>query len=261
MHKNYFDIVMEHIEENVIMPTEEIKREIPRLIGRHSRAFGEHFNMLTGYTLDYYIKQRRLNHAARALIRHREKSICDIALEYQFSDQSAFTRAIKANYQVTPNEIRKEHLWVFEERFYFADFTGRAEADTNVAMLLRSLEIGGPNSVFELDLMLEIEQLNDDFGFDIDTCYQIADLAERLGISLQGLAEYCQQATIQNEPMAAKYAEYAEMEEISNMLNAMRAWDIESQEELDAICAHYKCEWHELDHVKVYLYQKAQGKK
>ena len=43
MHKNYFDIVMAHIEENVTKPTEEIKREIPNLIGRHSRAFNEYF--------------------------------------------------------------------------------------------------------------------------------------------------------------------------------------------------------------------------
>ena len=50
MHKNYFDIVMVHIEENVDKPTEEIKNENPNLIGRHSRAFSEHFNMLTGYT-------------------------------------------------------------------------------------------------------------------------------------------------------------------------------------------------------------------
>ena len=47
MHNNYFDIVMEYIEENVTKPTEGIKRGIPSLIVRHSRAFGGHFNILT----------------------------------------------------------------------------------------------------------------------------------------------------------------------------------------------------------------------
>lgn len=56
MHKNYFDIVIAHIEENITQTTEEIKKEIPNLIGRHSRAFNESFSLLTGYTLDYYIK-------------------------------------------------------------------------------------------------------------------------------------------------------------------------------------------------------------
>ena len=258
MHKNYFDIVMEHIEENVTMPTDDIKRDIPRLIGRHSRAFGEHFNLLTGYTLDYYIKQRRLNHAAKALLRCPDKSICDLALEYQFSDQSAFTRAIKAKYGVTPGEIRKEYLWVFEERFYFADFIGREEPDTDVAKLLRSMEIGGPFNGDEFDLMCGIEELSKDFGFDIDTCYQIADLAERLSISLNGLAEYCFQATSQEEPIPP---EYAEMEEIMRIHDLMRAWNIASEDELDAICTHYKCEYYELDQLKVYLYQKEFGKK
>lgn len=257
MHKNNFDIVMAHIEENVDKPTSEIKKEIANLIGRHSRAFDEHFQILTGYTLDYYIKQRRLNYAARDLVRHQEKSICDIALEYQFSDQSAFTRAIKAKYGVTPNEIRKEWLWVFEERFCFDDFTGKKN-DTEVAKLLRSMEIDAP---WDVEYMLEIEQLNDRFGFDIDVCYQLADLAERLGLSLLRLAEYCSQATTLEELEAAEYAEYAEMEEIMRMHNLMSAWDIASEEELEAICAHYKCEYYELDQLKVYLYQKEHGKK
>lgn len=75
MHKNYFDIVMVHIEENVDKPTKEIKNEIPNLIGRHSRAFREHFNMLTGYTLGYYIKQRRLHYATRDLATSLKKHL------------------------------------------------------------------------------------------------------------------------------------------------------------------------------------------
>jgi AraC-like DNA-binding protein len=251
MHKNNFDIVMAHIEENVNQPTAQIKKEIANLIGRHSRAFDEHFQILTGYTLDYYIKQRRLNYAARDLVRHQEKSICDIASEYQFSDQSAFTRAIKAKYGVTPNEIRKEWLCVFEERFCFDDFTGKKN-DTEVAKLLRSMEIDAP---WDVEYMLEIEQLNDRFGFDIDVCYQMADLAERLGISLQRLAEYCIQAT------AVEEIGLAEMKEIVRMHNIMSAWNIASEEELEAICTYYKCEYYELDQLKVYLYQKEHSKK
>lgn len=251
MHKNYFDIVMAHIEENVNKSTADIKREIANLIGRHSRSFNEHFNMLTGYTLDYYIKQRRLNYAAKDLVICRDKTISDIALEYQFYDQSAFSRAIKDKYGVTPNEIRKEGLWLFEDRFYFDAFSGK-KADTNVAKLLRSLEVGGPNCQFDFNLMIEIEQLNDVFGFDIDTCYQIADLAERLDIPLQRLAEYCAQAAEETKP--------DETEEILAMLSVMNAFQIDSEEELDAICTYYKCEYYELDQLKVYQYRKSQSK-
>ena len=256
MHKNYFDIIMEHIEENVTIPTEDIKREIPRLIGRHRRAFGEHFNLLTGYTLDYYIKQRRLNHAARALIRCcKEKTICDIALEYQFSDQSAFSRAIKAKYGVTPGEIRAEGLWVFEEQFHFTDFTGREEPDTEVAKLLRSMEIGGPFHVNEYDLMLGIEEMCNDFGFDIDIGYQIADLAERLGLPFGFFAQSCvnAMAEVQNDP---EYRPYNIPPEVEFMLQSNLDY-----EEMDAMCEHYGCEYYELDELKIYKYRKMKDQK
>ena len=250
MHKNNFDIVMAHIEENVDKPTKEIKKEIPNLIGRYSRAFNEHFHMLTEYTLDYYIKQRRLNYAALDLVRHQEKTICDIALEYQFSDQSAFTRAIKAKYGVTPNEIRKEGLGVFEERFYFRDFTVKKN-DTAVANLLRSMEIDAPVWTWNVDLMLEIEQLNDDFGFDIDICYQIADLAERLGVPLHFLGQCCFDAVVEIQSNT-EHSQYDIPPEVEFMMHA----GLESCEEMDAMCAHYKCEYYELDELKIYKYRK-----
>ena len=254
MHKNNFDIVMAHIEENVDKSTKEIKREIPNLIGRHSRAFDEHFQMLTGYTLDYYIKQRRLNYAAKDLLLQAEKSICDIALEYQFSDQSAFSRAIKEKYGVTPNEIRKEGFWVFEERFCFSDFTGKKN-DTEVAKLLKSMEIGGPVWSFDVDLMLRIEHMNDEYGFDVDTCYQIADLAERLGIPFTLLGERCFMAVgeVQNNP----FYRYNDIPpEVEFMLRA----DLE-QDEMYAMCEYFKCEYYELDELKVYKYRKLMGQK
>ena len=254
MHKNYFDIVMAHIEENVTKPTEEIKRDIAKLIGYHSRAFGEHFRLLTDYTLDYYIRQRRLYHAARELAIHCEKSICDIALEYQFSDQSAFTRAIKDKYQVTPGEIRREGLITFESRFCFDDFSGK-KADTEVAKILRNFEMDGPSD-YQLDLIEAIEHLEDEYGFDIDTCYQIADLAERLGIPVNVLGQYCFDAVaeVRSDP---DYGTYDIPPEVEFMLNA----GIGSTEELDAMCKHFKCEYYELDEMKIYAYRKLMKQK
>ena len=250
MHKNYFDIVMAHIEENVTKPTEEIKREIPNLIGRHSRAFSEAFSLLTDYTLDYYIKQRRLNYATQDLVRRQEKSICEIALEYQFSDQSAFSRAIKAKYGVTPNEIRTEGLWCFEERICFGDYSGKKN-DTEVAKLLRSMEIDSPVWTWNVEYMLAIERMSDEYGFDIDLCYQIADLAERLDIPMGILGQYCFDAVaeVRSDP---NYGSYDIPPEVEFMLHA----GIGSTDELDAMCRHFKCEYYELDEMKIYSYRK-----
>ena len=246
MHKNYFDIVIAHIEENITQTTEEIKKEIPNLIGRHSRAFNESFSLLTGYTLDYYIKQRRLHYAARELVLSLSKSICDIALEYQFSDQAAFTRAIKAKYELTPNEIRKGAFWPNEEPFCLRDFT-EGKADTQVEKMLRRMEINNFIPAEDVDLVLEIEGLSDEYGFDIDTCYQIADLAERLGVPCTLLASMCFDAVIDIKSDPGYIPP-----DIEIALNL----GISSDDELDAICRHFKCEPHELDSFKVSLYNK-----
>jgi AraC-like DNA-binding protein len=215
-------------------------------MGRHSRAFDEHFQLLTGYTLEYYIKQRQLNHAAKALLTQPKRLITDIALEYQFSDHSAFSRAIKDKYGVTPNEIRKEGLWCFEERICFDDFTGKKN-DTAVAQLLRSMELDAP---WDVEYMLAIERLNDEYGFDVDTCYQIADLAERLEVPLEILGQHCFDAVadVKSDPNFGKYDIPPEVE---FMLRA----NLE-QDEMDAMCEHFKCEYYELDDLKIYKYRK-----
>lgn len=245
MHKNYFDIVMAHIEENITWTTEEIKKEISNLIGRHSRAFSESFFLLTGYTLDYYIKQRRLHFAARELIVSIRKSICDIALEYHFADQSAFSRAIKAKYGVTPNEIRKGDFWPNEEPRCLRDFT-EGKADTQVEKLLRRMEINNFISAEDVELMLEIDKINDEYGFDVDTCYQIADLAERLGVPCTYFASVCFSAVsdVQSDPHYIP-------PDIEFALNL----GISSDEEMDAICQYFKCELYELDSSMVRMYK------
>ena len=141
MHKNYFDIVMNYIEENVDKPTEEIKREIPKLIGRNGRAFSESFALLTGYTLDYYIRQRRLLYAVRDLVLKYKEPIPQIALAYQFSDHAAFSRAVKAKYHFTPTEIRNQGILLDEEPYCFADFAAGG-GDSRSRQLIRSMDIG-----------------------------------------------------------------------------------------------------------------------
>lgn len=94
---------------------------------------------------------------------------------------------------------------------------------------------------------MEIEGLSDEYGFDIDTCYQIADLAERLGVPCTLLASMCFDAVIdiQSDPSY-----------IPPDIEIAMSLGISSDEELDAICQHFKCEPYELDSFKVSLYNK-----
>ncbi len=76
--------------------------------------FSRTFLALTGLTPTSYLRKRRLSEAARALVTS-SKSILDIALDYQFGSQEAFTRSFKQEFGVSPGFYRRRgrlrRLW------------------------------------------------------------------------------------------------------------------------------------------------------
>jgi len=67
------------------------------------------FKIIVGETLNVYINRKRLERAAAGLIHKKECTITDLALQSGFSSHSAFTRAFKKLYNVSPSEFRKAH--------------------------------------------------------------------------------------------------------------------------------------------------------
>jgi AraC family transcriptional regulator len=65
------------------------------------------FKALTGETPGSYLRRRRLAEAAGELVRGR-KRIIEIAVEYQFGSQEAFTRAFRSCFGVTPLAFRRK---------------------------------------------------------------------------------------------------------------------------------------------------------
>lgn len=64
------------------------------------------FAAMTGETIGDYIRKRRLTEAAVALL-SCERPILDIALEYQFESQEAFSRSFKQVFGASPGSFRK----------------------------------------------------------------------------------------------------------------------------------------------------------
>lgn len=253
MHKNYFDIVMNYIEENVDKPAEEIKREIPKLIGRNGRAFGESFALMTGHTLDYYIRQRRLLYAVRDLALKPNKPIPQIALEYQFSDHAAFSRAVKFKYHFTPTEIRNQVILLDEEPYCFADFAA-AGGDSRSRQLIRSMEIGNRMTGEDMRLLYEIDEINKEHDLDWDTCCLIMDLAEKLDVPFPYLYEVCTSAMIDAHSNRNAW-------DMDSILHEIWQQDmgIESDEEENAICEFFHTK--NLDENMVARYREEQGKR
>ncbi|WP_442604348.1 helix-turn-helix transcriptional regulator [Paenibacillus sp. KN14-4R] len=78
-------------------------------IAHHAAISKYHFHrMFHGYmgmTLANYIRKRRLSNAASELITSNRR-ILDVALDYQFESQEAFSRAFKRMFQMTPGQYR-----------------------------------------------------------------------------------------------------------------------------------------------------------
>lgn len=245
MKQSKFDLVMDYIDENITNDMEIIKRGIINLIGINSNTFGQFFTVLTGDTLGSYIRNRRLYFAAMDLLRKPQMTISDIALEYGYSDQSAFTRAISGKYQMSPNEIRTSRdVDITNEKYLYSDFDSN-QSDMRTDRIWREYERTGYLSSYDLEYLEEIQRGNREYGFDVDTCYAIADLAEHLEIPVTALMDHC-------------FALATEIKSSPNYLSAraetMACLDIASEEDLDDICKHYDCKHYELTPLMVAKY-------
>lgn len=66
------------------------------------------FKAIVGETLNQYINRRRIEQSALILINHRKINICELSIKYGFNSHSAFTRAFKNYYGLSPLEFLKQ---------------------------------------------------------------------------------------------------------------------------------------------------------
>ena len=251
MKQNKFDLVMDYIDENIKKDTEEIKRGILNLIGINSATFGTHFNVLTGDTLGSYIRSRRLYYAAQELQCDRNKSICDIALDYGYSEQSAFTRAFTSKFSFSPGDLRQKNVFYFIEndKYFYEDFNSK-ESKSRSDHIWRQFERTGMIGGDDLEFIESVEAGQKEFGFDIDTSYSIADLAERLDVPVVALMRSCFElmAEVQSDPHY-----------IPQKTMAAMSLGLHCEEDLDEICEYYACEYYELNSHMVCEWIRKQG--
>lgn len=81
--------------------------EMSRQIGYSPFYCSSQFHRIVGVTLKTYVARRRISLAALAL-RDTHERILDIALQYGYSSQEAFTRAFAAAYGCTPRVYRQK---------------------------------------------------------------------------------------------------------------------------------------------------------
>lgn len=97
--------VIEYIEENL---TNEIScAELSMLATLSEYEFRRIFSFVIGTPVAEYIRKRRLSAAAEELMAS-EKSISEIAVKYGYNSASAFTRAFREIFGISPLSAREE---------------------------------------------------------------------------------------------------------------------------------------------------------
>jgi len=133
------------------------------------------FGYALGCSVSEYITKRRLSRASKELLAD-DKSIMDIALDYQYGSPEAFSRAFKRFWGVSPSEFRKTRR--FAELFpkFTIEFSNQdkinntggiimtARKPLDVSELYDKLKLLGGKYVLGIDL-IGFQQINDDFGY------------------------------------------------------------------------------------------------
>lgn len=97
--------MIDWVEDNILgKPT---LGEMSYYVGYSPFYCSNKFHEYVGITFKHYIAKRRLS-LATAEIRNTNRKLLDIALDYGFSSQEAFTRAFTSTYGYTPYQFRKQ---------------------------------------------------------------------------------------------------------------------------------------------------------
>lgn len=105
--------VVDYIEENI---NEQLNLDKLSEVANFSPFhFHRIFSVFTGETLNNFIKRKRVEKAARMLIKDEEKTITEIAFECGYSSASVFCRNFKGRFNINAQDFRNEHQTEFSK--------------------------------------------------------------------------------------------------------------------------------------------------
>ncbi|MGG3870977.1 AraC family transcriptional regulator [Brevibacillus laterosporus] len=127
---DYFERIqdsIEFIEKNL---QEEVKiTEISSKSCFSAFHFQRIFQAITGFSVQEYIRSRRLSEAA-VLLKETRKNILEIALFFQYGSQEAFTRAFVNHFGLTPANYRRGGTIIKQQKkINFLDYKNKMIGD------------------------------------------------------------------------------------------------------------------------------------
>lgn len=123
-------------------------------------GFYEFFKVLTGMTLKEYIRKRRLSEAA-FLLTSTDRTVLEVALDFQYDSYEAFSRAFKLLYGMSPSAYRKR-----------ADFVATFPQIQKIKISERKDKRMQIDYKMNNDQIIEgVNQLGDGYMIDVDIDY------------------------------------------------------------------------------------------
>ncbi len=240
------DTALSIIDQHIRLKHSEIVKKIYAETGYCDQNYNKYLAVVSSgsLTLRDYIRKRKLYFAARDLIGNPEKSIFEIALEYGYADQSAFTRAVNKEYNRTPSELRREKSEIPDNREVLDGFIA---SSSRLDVIFDKMDSRKYMSSSDWHYFETFIHATNELGFDTSTCCLISELSEQLSIPFGYLLQKCFEMAIMCEQEDRNIPD--EMDEF------MMELEIEGEDELKELCQHYKCKWYELTFAQVKIYQ------
>ena len=228
-----FEQAMNYIDERITTdapPTNDIIDGLCEKFKYSNFRFSSFIAALTAgrLTLNTYINARKLYYATLELKNCSHVPIVDIALKY-YSDQTAFTRAIKQLYGMTPKEIRLTCPAIPDNRLSIADCFDQSSILSRIIDKIDSRP--GQIGDYEADLFMQYVHASEEYGFDTETLCLIADLAQRLDVSFAAMLKKCFEIDIE--------AGLGNIECIMPDSETALSLGISSSDDAYAICEYY----------------------
>ena len=246
MSKNkVLDTALSIIDKHIHLGHTEIARKIYAETGYCDQDFNMFLSVASSgeLTLRSYIRKRKLYFAVCDMITNSEKPLAYIAQEYGYSDQSSFTRAVKAEYGEAPAKLRKTKKEIPDNRVSLENYVSNSSRLEAIFEKFDSHSISGSDGKYFETFIHATEE----YGFDTSTCCLISELSEKLSIPFGHLLEKCFE-------MAIEYDEKYDYEP-DEVTEFMMDLGIESEEELQELCQHYNCKWYDLTFIQVTIYR------
>lgn len=249
MKDNLMNRALEFIENHFELNYTKMMAEIEKITKRKRAEFAKTFAMMTnGDSLTRYVDERRIYKVCLALRDKPDYDLATLAQDYGYSSQQEMCNKFNDYAQFTPKSVIIEGNMFPDNRISFEVITaGDTLQSSNKEETTMSQEVAASTPTYEIEPPEMFFEAMNDFGYSMDTCHKIAELAECLGIPFYALAEGCFDTMIDIRS-AADFIEP----------DIERAIDlgISSYKELDSICSYFECKYYELDSTMVDIYRR-----